>query len=71
MYGWGAATMPVVLSLGTLTGIGAYSQSKEKMWLYGAATIFAVIPFTFLVMKKTNDELKKVLRESGDKVELD
>ena len=63
--------MPVIMTLGTVSAIGAYSQSKEKMWLYGAAAFFSVLPYTLLVMMKTNNELNKSLKESGEAAELE
>ena len=63
--------MPVLCAAGTLAAIGAYSQSKEKMWLWGAALFFSVVPYTLLVMKKTNSQLNNILKESGEAEELE
>ena len=41
------------------------------MWLYGAAALASILPYTLLVMKKTNGELNKALKESGDLAELE
>ena len=55
---------------GTFAAIGAYIQSKEKMWLWGGATIFSIVPYTLLIMRKTNSDLKNTLKESGEAAEL-
>ena len=70
MYGWGARNMPILIVAGTAAAIGAYSSTKEKMWLWGAAAFSSIITYTFLVMKKTNARLNQILKESGEAEEL-
>ena len=71
MYSWGASRMPIYLAVGTAAAIGAYSQSKEKTWLYGAAALASILPYTLLDMNKTNGDLNKSLKESGEATELE
>ena len=57
--------MPKLGAIGAASAIAAYFQTKEKMWLAGAAVLMSVLPYTILFMKKTNDSLLKILKESG------
>ena len=57
--------MPILAAAGVATAIGAYSQSKEKMFLWGGVALASVVPYTLLVMKKTNSRLNNILKESG------
>ena len=65
-YSWGKTYMPILAVAGTLASIGAYSQSKEKMWLWGGALLFSIVPYTLLFMRKTNDQLNQTLKDSGE-----
>ena len=50
-----AAAMQASLAIiATISGIAAYLNHASWYWLVGAACIFAVIPFTFLVIMPTN-----------------
>jgi len=54
--------VPLALTA-TLGGIARWLQSGDPMWFYGAASIFAVIPLTLLVILPTN---KRLLRPDRD-----
>ena len=62
--------MSTIAAVGAATAIGAYSQSKEKMWLWGGVALASIIPYTFIFMKKTNSRLYSILKESGTDEEL-
>lgn len=64
MYDLGLRTQPVPALLGSVAAVVAYYRSSEKYWLYGAAALFAVIPYTFLAIMPTNKQLKALLKES-------
>ena len=61
MFFWGLKVFPVVVFGGAGAAIGAYYKSNENLWLYGAATLFSILPYTVLVMMKTNNYLNGVL----------
>lgn len=53
-----AAVMQATLALvATLGGVATWLMGSGMMWLIGAALIFAVIPFTFVVIMPTNKQL--------------
>src|SRR5271169_5455380 len=53
-----AAVMQAVLALvSTASAIGAWFMGASLAWLVGAVLIFAVVPFTLLVIKPTNQRL--------------
>jgi len=53
-----AAVMQVVLALmATIGGAGAWLTGAPSVWLLGALFIFAVIPYTLLVIRPTNRQL--------------
>ena len=53
-----AAVMQVILALlATAAGISAWLTGAPASWLVGAALIFAVVPFTFLAIRPTNNQL--------------
>jgi hypothetical protein len=56
-YQWGARYMPLLVLGGTITSVAAYQQSKEKLWLVGSGVLLSIIPYTLLIMKKTNGSL--------------
>ena len=62
--------MPILAAAGVATAIGAYSQSKEKMFLWGGVVLASIIPYTLLAMMKTNNRLNNILKESGTAEEL-
>ena len=70
LYAWGAAKMPILIAAGAISAAAAYHQSKEKMWLVGGGILMSIVPYTILVMKKTNSNLNRILKESGDEPEL-
>ena len=70
MHGWGLSKMSIISAAGIATAIGAYSQSKEKMWLWGAAAFSSIVVYTLLFMKKTNVRLHVILKDSGEAEEL-
>jgi hypothetical protein len=41
----------------TVAGGARWAQSRDVVWLWGAALIFAVVPFTLLVIFPTNSKL--------------
>lgn len=62
MYNLGFKTMPFFAILGTGAAIASYVKTKENAWLYGAAALFAVVPFTFIALMPTNKYLEGVLK---------
>ena len=62
--------MSNISAVGIATAIGAYFQSKEKMWLWGAAAFSSIVVYTLIFMKKTNVRLNIILKESGEAEEL-
>jgi hypothetical protein len=53
-----AAVMQATLALvATVGGVATWLMGSGMMWLIGAALIFAVIPFTFVVIMPTNKQL--------------
>jgi hypothetical protein len=53
-----AAVMQVILALAaTAAGVGAWLVGAPWEWLVGALVIFAVIPFTLVVIMPTNKKL--------------
>jgi Anthrone oxygenase len=60
-----AAVMQAALALvSTASAIGAWFMGAASEWLIGAVLIFAVVPFTLLVIMSTN---KKVLDSGIDR----
>jgi hypothetical protein len=43
--------------IATLAGVARWAQSRDLVWLAGAAAIFAVVPVTLLVIFPTNRKL--------------
>ena len=66
LYSWGASKMPILVAGGTISALAAYHQSQEKVWLVGAAVLASIVPYTLLVMKKTNTRLNAILKESKE-----
>ena len=53
-----ATVMQVSLALvATVAGVGRGVSGGEQVWYWGAALIFAVIPFTLIVVLPTNNRL--------------
>ena len=62
-----AAAMQVALALvGTGAGVGAWLTGSGHVWLIGALALFAVVPFTLLVMLPVNNQLLAPERDPGD-----
>jgi hypothetical protein len=43
--------------LAAATGVGRWLQGAGSPWLWGAMVIFAVVPFTLIVIRPTNERL--------------
>jgi hypothetical protein len=53
-----AAVMQAVLAIAaTIAGIGAWFMEARVEWLVGALLIFAVVPFTLIAIRPTNNQL--------------
>lgn len=62
-----AAAMQVALAVvGTVAGIGAWWAGSGLPWLVGASLLFAVVPFTLLVIKPVNNRLLNPDRDPSD-----
>jgi hypothetical protein len=46
--------------LGSALAVGAYFKTKVKLWLVGGALMFALWPYTMLVLMPTNKSLLKI-----------
>lgn len=57
MYHASKYPMSALTAASALFGLNAYRLTKEPLWIYGAAAIFAVIPFTFLAIMGVNKRL--------------
>lgn len=61
-----ATVMQVSLALvATLAGLGQWVNGAGATWLAGALLIFAVIPFTLIVILPTNNKLLEPGRDKG------
>ena len=61
-----ATVMQVSLALlATLAGLGQWLSGAGISWLAGALLIFAVIPFTLIVILPTNNKLLEPGRDKG------
>jgi len=50
--------MQIILALvATIAGISAWFLGAPRLWFVGAVLIFAVIPFTLIVIMPTNEKL--------------
>lgn len=50
--------MQAILAIAaTIGGIGAWLTDARVTWLVGALLIFAVVPFTFIAVRPTNNRL--------------
>ena len=55
-----AAAMQVGLAVaGSVFALISWRNGKESLWLLGGALLFAVIPFTLIVILPTNKELQR------------
>ena len=61
MYQIGKSFMPVIAATGAASAVSCYQKTKDNLWLYGAATLLGIIPYTLLVMGKTNGDLNTIL----------
>ncbi len=53
-----AAVMQIILALAaTIAGVSAWFLGAPRLWFVGAVLIFAVIPFTLIVIMPTNKKL--------------
>jgi hypothetical protein len=53
-----AAVMQAILAIvATIAGIGAWLMNARVAWLVGALLIFAVVPFTIIAIRPTNNRL--------------
>src|SRR6266542_2383941 len=53
-----AAVMQIILALAaTIAGISAWFLGAPRLWFVGTVLIFAVIPFTLIVIMPTNKKL--------------
>lgn len=53
-----AAAMQATLAIAaTIAGIGAWFRDARIAWLVGALLIFAVVPFTLITIRPTNNRL--------------
>jgi uncharacterized membrane protein len=53
-----AAVMQIILAVAaTIAGISAWFLAGSRLWFVGAVLIFAVIPFTLIVIMPTNKKL--------------
>jgi uncharacterized membrane protein len=53
-----AAVMQAILAIvATIAGIGAWLMNARVGWLVGALLIFAVVPFTIIAIRPTNNRL--------------
>ena len=64
MYNLGLKTMPAIVGLGATAAAAAFHESKENYWVYGAAALFSIIPYTFIVLMPLNNKLNAILAES-------
>jgi len=49
--------MPLIALAGAGSAIATYFKTQEKLWLIGSGVLFAVLPYTFAFMMKTNNYL--------------
>ena len=53
-----AALMQVLLAvIATIAGVGAWFAGGGPNWLVGSLLIFAIVPFTLVVIRPTNNQL--------------
>lgn len=71
MYELGKKTMPKIVILGTAAASYAFWKTREAFWLYGAAALLSIIPYTYLAMMPTNNQLNAVLAESKEQAEIE
>jgi len=58
--------MPVLILGGTASAIAAYVKTKENSWLVGGSVLFAILPYSFGLMMKTNKYLEGVLKNTSE-----
>jgi hypothetical protein len=57
-YKRGAVMQAALALVGSALGIASWGFGKDLAWLLGGLLLFAVIPFTFVVILPTNRELQ-------------
>jgi hypothetical protein len=69
MYKWSAMIMgSLVLGTG-IAGFAAFNHSREPLWIFGSLTMLSVFPYTFGIMRPTNNELLHEDKSTGHEVE--
>ena len=64
-----ATVMQTILaSAATIAGFGAWFMGAPRLWFVGAVLIFAVIPFTLIVILPTNKKLLDPALDPGSEV---
>ena len=61
MYNSSLVPMASIAILTTIFGLKAYLLTKENLWLWGSGAMFAALPWTFLFIMPTNNELAQDL----------
>jgi uncharacterized membrane protein len=56
-YRRGAVMQAILALAATIAGIGAWFMEARAAWLVGALLIFAVVPFTLIAIRPTNNQL--------------
>jgi len=70
-YKRGAAMQATLALAGSILGLISWWNGKQAVWLLGGALLFAVIPFTLIVILPTNRELQSgALDVSSARAEL-
>lgn len=49
----------------TVAGVALWLRGGGALWLWGALLIFAVVPFTLVVIRPTNSRLEQPDRDRG------
>ncbi|MGH7769516.1 MAG: DUF1772 domain-containing protein [Candidatus Binatia bacterium] len=70
MYARASVMQASLAIMGTIAMLCAYRFGAGRAWLYGAALMASVIPFTFLFIDPVNQELKTIDPSADRAVEL-